>query len=156
MKYCVTKTLNPNKGFSCVFRQWKAKSHCSHMHGYDLIFEVTFEADILDDIGWVVDFGGLDYLKSRIEFFFDHMTIVADDDPYKDEICALQGLGILDATVLPAVGCEAFACWLAVEATDQLEMLGILDRVRVHSATVREHGANAATYKPDHEKQPTR
>ena len=43
-------------GYSTAFRQWKADSHCSMIHGYAFAFKVWFEGE-LDDKGWVIDFG---------------------------------------------------------------------------------------------------
>ena len=54
MKYRVIKTYGNETGLSCAFRQWKATSHCSLIHGYALGFEVTFEASELDKRNWVI------------------------------------------------------------------------------------------------------
>lgn len=147
-KYFVTKTFNPNKGYSCTFRNWRAKSHCRHLHGYDLVFQVTFECapQDLTPEGWVVDFGALGPLKDQIEKTFDHTLLVAEDDPFKDEICALAGLDVANIVVLPRVGCEAFSLWLAIEATTCLEQIGRLGPVAVRNAVVYEHGANQGGY----------
>lgn len=151
-KYFVTKTFNPNKGFSCVFRQHKANTHCNLLHGYDLIFQVTFECapEDLSKEGWVVDFGDLDVLKKRIEKHFDHTLIVAEDDPDKERILDLKYAGVANVIEFPRVGCEAFSAWLAVEAYDCITLNGDLERgVTVRSAVVYEHGANAAGFQPN-------
>ena len=36
-------------GYSTAFRQWKADSHCSMIHGYAFAFKVWFEGE-LDDL----------------------------------------------------------------------------------------------------------
>lgn len=148
--YTCTKVLNPNKGYSCVFRQHRATSHCNRLHGYDLIFSITLEADHdkLDLNGWVYDYGGFKALDKRLSDHFDHKLVVAEDDPYLDGFRSMHHGGIADVVVLPRVGCEAFACWLAVEATNMLYDTGDLGRVRVRSAMVSENGANHASYIP--------
>lgn len=146
--YFITKTLNPNKGYSCVFRQWHASSHCRWLHGYDLIFSVTIEADTLSSEGWVFDLGNFGLLKDRIEQHFDHKVIIAEDDPIRDELKALSERDIASITILPSVGIEAFAMWLAVETTDLLMRTGHLDRCRVRSASVSEHGGSTGGYIP--------
>ena len=51
--------------YTIALRQWKSQhSHCQFLHGYALEFKVWFapvdqsENDGLDDMNWVVDFGG--------------------------------------------------------------------------------------------------
>lgn len=146
--YFVTKTFNPGKGYSCVFRQPLADSHCRLAHGYDLIFQITLGTEKLDRNGWVFDFGALKPVEERIKATFDHKWLVAENDPHKDDICALAGLGIADVIVLPHVGCEAFALWLAAETFDLLHALKEDGRVRILHTKVSEHGANTAGYSP--------
>ena len=86
-KYQSTKIFD---GFSCCFRQWKAKdTHCRFLHGYGVSFRVTFEGE-LDHRNWVWDFGGMKRAKTLIDdmqpkawmdWMFDHTVIVAKDDP---------------------------------------------------------------------------
>jgi hypothetical protein len=44
MTYQVTKTYGHELGLSCVFRQHRANTHCKHLHGYALAFDIVFEA----------------------------------------------------------------------------------------------------------------
>ncbi len=60
---------------SAAFRQWRAASHCNQVHGYALEFRVKFEADVLDERNWVVDFGNLKQIKAWLEEEFDHRTM---------------------------------------------------------------------------------
>lgn len=147
MTFQSTKTYGHDLGLSACFRQWRAThSHCSMLHGYALAFHFVFEATELDDRNWVVDFGGLAYLKQQLVQTFDHKLVVAADDPMLDELCALEGLGVADVLVLDAVGCEQFAKLAYTYACDALNKMGLGDRVRVVSAECREHGANSAIY----------
>ena len=147
MTYQSTKTYGHEIGLSSCFRQPRADSHCKYLHGYALSFHFEFEADELDARGWVVDFGSLKSLRSILEWNFDHKLIVAEDDPYKDELCALAGIGVADVVVMPRVGCEAFAEMVFQVAEQWLKDSGYAPRVRLNLVTVREHGANSATYK---------
>ena len=149
--YISTKTYGHELGLSACFRQWRATdSHCSKLHGYALSFHFVFEAATLDSRNWVVDFGGLKWLKEQLAFTFDHKTLVAEDDPLLEQFLTLGRLGAADVIVLPAVGCEAFATLgynLACRVL--LRDANLAPRVRVVSCTVSEHGANSATYTGD-------
>src|SRR5688500_7012818 len=79
MTYLSTKTYGHEVGFSCAFRQWRAASHCSLIHGYALSIAITFEAEQLDDNNWVVDFGGMGSFKEWLTQTFDHTLLVAWD-----------------------------------------------------------------------------
>ena len=146
MTYRSSKTYGHEVGLTAVFRQWRAQSHCRLLHGYALSVHLEFEADDLDERNWVVDFGSLKSFKQILEDTFDHKLLVAEDDPQLDELCGLAGLGLADAVVVPATGCEAFAHLIYEGAETWLRDAGYAPRVRMHSVTVREHGANSATY----------
>lgn len=144
MLYTAQKLFNPEKGYPCVFRNWRASSHCRFFHGYDLVFSVTFacEEHYLTEEGWVVDFGGFRYLKDMFDEHFDHKTIVAEDDPLKEQMVKLHEAGGIDMILMPATGCEAYSRWLYGEAQKQLKIMERDRVVRVLSAVVHEHGAN--------------
>lgn len=144
MKYRSTKTYGHEIGLSCCFRQWRADSHCQKLHGYALAVRFEFEADELDARNWVVDFGSLKSLKERLEYTFDHKTLVAEDDPQKSWFVSAQKMGILDVIFVPATGCEKFA-ELIFETTEiWLRDAGYAPRVWLHAVEVKEHGANSA------------
>ena len=109
MKYQVIKTYGNETGHSCAFRQWRADSHCNLIHGYALGFEITFEAEELDDRNWVIDFGDLGVLKKWLKEMFDHTTVVAFDDPHLELFEDLNNKNLINLRLLENVGCEAFA-----------------------------------------------
>lgn len=149
MTYRSTKTYGPEVGLSACFRQWRADSHCSKLHGYALSFKFVFEADELDERNWVVDFGGLKWLKNELVLLFDHKLILARDDPEYKNLFDLEFLGLADITYLDNVGCEFFAKVgydLAVRAMERDS--NFAPRVRVVSCECAEHGANSAIYQP--------
>ncbi|UPT53319.1 6-pyruvoyl tetrahydropterin synthase protein [Synechococcus phage Ssp-JY38] len=145
MSYVVTKRLGP---FSACFRNWRAETHCKFLHGHDIEFTITLEADELNEQGWVIDFGAFKPLREKLNNTFDHKVIVADDDPHRDDITALAGLGVLDAVSMVSVGCEAFAAFAAVEMANILSDRGELGRVRVASVWCYEQHNNAAGFEP--------
>ena len=109
-KYKSTKTykhLGP-----VAYRQWRAESHCNLIHGYALTFHFEFEADTLDVRNWVMDYGGLRPLKEKLEEWFDHTLLVADDDPQREELIALGKSGLAKITQVEKTGCEGLATWL--------------------------------------------
>ena len=146
MPYQSTKQFGHDLGLSCCFRQWRAESHCNQLHGYAIAIRLVFEANELDVRNWVVDFGSLKGLKQMFVDTFDHKLLVAEDDPDKDDICALAGMGIADVIVVPAVGCEKFAEYVFGATEVWLLSNGYTPRVKLISAEVKEHGANSAIY----------
>lgn len=149
----VIKTYGHERGYSSVFRQWRAKSHCRFIHGYALAFTFTFECedDECCENGWVIDFGGLKPLKEYLDAHFDHKFLVAHDDPALElflDLSEEKKLGkLVDAIVVQRVGCEAFAEHMYRHVEDMLQAgeLG-QTKARIVSVEVREHGSNGARY----------
>ena len=137
------KTYGHERGFSCAFRQWRADSHCSLLHGYAFAFEFRFVSKTLDDRNWVMDFGALKPLEEWLRVMFDHTTIVAQDDPMYPLFCDMEDKGLIDLRVVQSTGCESFAA-LAFDEGSRLarELTG--GRVLLESVTVSEHGSNSA------------
>lgn len=146
--YSITKVLNPGKGYSCCFRQWRAASHCRWCHGYDLIFEFTLECKeehLTEHEGWVYDYGKFKLVKQWLDDTFDHKLIVAEDDPALDELSALAGVDAADVLVLPHVGCEFFARYVYDRVRGLLDLRpGLV----LKTVTVRENESNSASYTP--------
>lgn len=160
MTYRSSKTFGHDLGLSACFRQWKADSHCRYLHGYALSIHLEFEADVLDARNWVVDFGSLKSFKQQLVDTFDHKLLVAEDDPALPFLLKLgveeTGLStdrdadirprLAEVVVVKAAGCEAFAELVFECAELWLRDAGYAPRVRMHHVTVREHGANSATF----------
>ncbi len=143
MRYRSTKTykqLGP-----VAYRQWRAESHCSKIHGYALSFYFEFESDTLDARNWVMDFGGLRPLKEHLEDWFDHTLLVADDDPMRDELLNLGKLGLAKITEVGKTGCEGIAEFLYEYInTIYLQNVGEAERVWCTKVEVRETDSNMA------------
>lgn len=144
MTFQSTKQYGHEIGLSACFRQWKAHSHCSKLHGYALAVKFVFACNELDETNWVVDFGSMKSLKGMLEDTFDHKLLVAEDDPQLQEILRLQSLGVADVVVVPACGCEMFADMIFQCAKIWLSDNGYTPRVWLVSVEVKEHGANSA------------
>ena len=142
-------------GFSCCFRQWKAKTtHCRFLHGYGVSFRVTFEGD-LDHRNWVWDFGGMKRAKTLIDdmqpkawmdYMFDHTVIVAKDDPKLETFQAMEVMGLIQLRTVEATGAEKFAEFIYNKLSEFVyeETQG---RVRIAQVEFMEHGKNTAIYK---------
>lgn len=141
-------------GFSCVFRQWKAKNtHCRFMHGYGVSFRVWFEGS-LDDRNWVWDFGGMKRAQTKIDgmspkawmdYMFDHTIIVAADDPYINTLQQLDNAGIAQVRIVPATGAEKFAEFI-YNKLSKFVYEETEDRVIIRQVEFMEHGKNTAIY----------
>ena len=143
MTYRVVKTYGNERGLSTAFRQWRADSHCKLIHGYSLGFKLTFEALTLDDKNWVYDFGNLGFVKEFLEENFDHIMMIAQDDPRKHDLYNLDG--IAEIRELPVVGCEAFAEYVYSYVGNEVS-IRTNNRVSLVSVECFEHGANSALF----------
>ena len=141
-------------GFSCVFRQWKAKNtHCRFMHGYGVSFRVWFEGS-LDDRIWGWDFGGMKRAQTKIDgmspkawmdYMFDHTILVAKDDPMLNLINDLEHNQIAQVRVVEATGAEKFAEFI-FNKLNKFVQTETDSRVRVAKVEFMEHGKNTAIY----------
>ena len=130
---------------SCAFRQWKATSHCSKIHGYQLLAKFYFAASSLDEKNWVVDFASLKTLKAKLQNQFDHTLCVAKDDPLLEILQHLHNMGGCDIRIMESVGIEKTAEFCFNAAADWLkENYG--ERCWVEKVEVFEHEANSAIY----------
>jgi 6-pyruvoyltetrahydropterin/6-carboxytetrahydropterin synthase len=131
---------------SCAFRQWRAThSHCQYIHGYQLKAKFYFAGKELDDKNWMVDFGGIKALKSKLNDQFDHTLCVAQDDPLLPFWQELNNQRGCQLRIMEAVGIEKTAEWCYNMANDfiKLETSG---RCWVDMVEVFEHENNSAIY----------
>tara|TARA_R100000231_G_scaffold3174_1_gene5836 strand:+ start:179 stop:631 length:453 start_codon:yes stop_codon:yes gene_type:complete len=148
-KFKSTKTYKATKGFSCCFRQYKAKSHCRFLHGYSLEIKIVFEAENLDERNWVVDFGGMKKLEQTFRDTFDHKTLIDKNDPHIKWFKEGEKLGLLQLVILEdGVGCEMFAYKVYELANTWLSKSEFNGRCKVTQIEVKEHDTNSAIYLP--------
>lgn len=95
-----------------AYRQWKADTNCKLIHGYSYSFHFEFESDELDVRNWVMDFGSLRPLKEKLEEWFDHKLLVAQDDPQIEWYKEAEKRGIAKLTIVGRTGCEGLADFL--------------------------------------------
>lgn len=145
--YAVSKIFGHDRGLSCVFRQWRADSHCARLHGYAISVRLDLECETLDENNWVYDFGRFKAIKKWLEETFDHKLLVAVDDPAIDDLTMLQQLNVADVLVVEKIGCETFAKMCFTAMSDMLTFADKQRGVRVVSCEVREHGSNGASYR---------
>jgi 6-pyruvoyltetrahydropterin/6-carboxytetrahydropterin synthase len=132
-------------------RQPSHAGHCRFVHGHNWSFHFTFEADCLDECGFVVDFGGLQWLKELLNWWFDHTTVLNEDDPLldyfqRDDINGgPDSMGLYDLRVVPDCSCEGLAKFV-FELADGALHLQTDGRVRVKALTLHEDSKNSATY----------
>lgn len=142
-----TKTYGAERGYTVSYRQWRAESHCNKLHGYALGFHFEFESDSLDVRNWVVDFGSLRTLKEKLDEWFDHTCLVAEDDPEREVFKRLHDSGLIKMVEVSATGCEGLAEFLFNYVDEYwLAENGYAPRVSLRSVEVRETGANSARY----------
>ena len=95
-----------------AYRQWKADSHCNLIHGYALSFHFEFESKTLDARNWVMDYGGLRPLKEKLEEWFDHTFLLAQDDPEYDLLKTLGDMKVAKIIEVEKTGCEGLASFI--------------------------------------------
>ena len=143
--YISTKIFD---NYSVALRQWKAvHSHCQLMHGYALKFKIWFSSESLDDMNWIVDFGGFkdNGLKEWMNFMFDHTTLLEKDDPYLDIFQSLQMDGVMNVRVMDKMGCESLAKLVFDKFNNVLSKTDG-GRSRVIKVEVFENDKNSAIY----------
>lgn len=129
-------------------RQPNHAGHCALIHGHSWTFTFEFAATHLDECGFVVDFGGLKWLREWLEERFDHTLVLNDTDPalpFMRMLEAPQSPGVLAKIVtVPDCSAEGLANWLLAEVDTLIaEQTG--QRVSVRRVTVHEDSRNSAT-----------
>jgi 6-pyruvoyltetrahydropterin/6-carboxytetrahydropterin synthase len=126
-------------------RQPNHDGHCAHIHGHNWSFKFTFEADTIDECGFVVDFGKLKWLKKFIDCNFDHTTVLNSSDPHLEHIrSALEPDGLITIVTVPDCSSEGLASFL-LDTVNVVIAQKTCGRVRVKSVEVIEDNKNSAT-----------
>lgn len=143
-------------------RQHRHDGHCALIHGHNWAFEFEFIASALDENGFVIDFGKLQWLKRWLEERFDHTLVLNQDDPNLDYLQRVLGnptpdiLGVSmgqpcllsSIVVVPNAGAEGLAQWVLGEVNRLLEQRFPVTEgriIRVTRLTVFEDEKNSAT-----------
>ena len=102
----VTKRFSNNKA---AHRNWQHPGHCAKVHGENWTFDITFKATKLNECGFVIDFGGLKYIKDWFAEVFDHVLLIEGDDPNIKEFQNLSRLGLTRLTIVTSATAEGLA-----------------------------------------------
>ncbi len=120
---------------------------CMSIHGHSWNVTLTLEADALDALCMVVEFGALkSSFRRRIDDELDHFLLLQKGDPMAEAVRAVYPASrILEIDHSPTT--ERIAELLAGWATECLERLpGAAARVRVSQVHVQETRVNGATF----------
>ena len=140
--YTCSKTFS---GYPCCHRQWRHSGHCRFVHGYSRSFCFWFQAEELDENGFVVDFSSLSELEKQLRQQFDHTFLVNADDPLLAQWQSLHEQGGLDLRVMENVGMEASAA-LVWDWANKLLKARDGGRSCCWKVEARENEKNAACY----------
>jgi 6-pyruvoyltetrahydropterin/6-carboxytetrahydropterin synthase len=137
--YRSSKTIG---NLPCAHRRYLHDGHCRWVHGYTRTFEFWFEAESLDDMGFVVDFGGLKWLSDWLHANYDHTLLIDTEDPLMELFRELELKGGCKLVVYDNVGMEGSAKYVGNYVKERLkEIYG--DRVRLVSVECRENDKNS-------------
>jgi 6-pyruvoyltetrahydropterin/6-carboxytetrahydropterin synthase len=146
------KSTKMFENYSVALRQHKAQhSHCQLLHGYALKFKVWFTSEELDDMNWIVDFGGFksapvgNGLKDWMNDMFDHTTLIEKDDPCADIFEQLGQMGLAKVHLLDRMGAESLAKMVYDKFNDVLSKTDA-GRCRVTKVECFENDKNSAIY----------
>lgn len=150
-RFISTKTYGAERGFAVAYRQWKADTHCNLIHGYALGFHMEFSCDErdLDARNWCVDFGSLKTFKDKLDEWFDHTCLVAQDDPEFALFEEMHRRKLINMVAVERTGCEGLAKFLAdylMEIWLPENGYGDGTRIRLEKVEVRETPSNSAMW----------
>lgn len=134
------------ENYPCSHRQHRHGGACALVHGYSRSFFFVFEAQTLDACGFVVDFGKLKWLKSHLDYMFDHTLLLCADDPLLPDFRLLEEKGACAIRTLPhGVGMEGTAQYLC-EFVDTMLRDETKGRCWVALVESRENDKNSGIY----------
>ena len=77
--------------FDAAHRVMEHESHCKYLHGHRYELEASFEADALDKLGRVIDFGVVhDRLGEWVNNNWDHNCILHTEDTALGDMVAKE------------------------------------------------------------------
>lgn len=138
MKYFSSKTISD---LPCAHRRHKHNGHCRWVHGYSRSFEFWFVSEDLDEMGFVMDFGGLKWLSEWLQSIYDHTLLLDLSDPLLDKFRELEEMGACKLTVYENVGMEGSCMYVGSYVIEKLKEIS--PRVRLYSVECRENGKNS-------------
>lgn len=163
--HIVTKTY---RDLPAAHRQHNHQGHCRLIHGHNWRVDICFTADTLDENGFVLDVGTLQWLKDWINSLFDHTLLLNEADPFLQHLQAQLDItgtpgfeeeGIQTVSTfakiiaVPNCGMEGLAEYIFIRVSellsDRLDQLEGDDRgLRIWGVTVWEDSKNRSNFKP--------
>lgn len=132
--------------YPCAHRQYLHDGNCALIHGYSRSFYFKFGAHNLDKCGFAVDYGKLKWLKSHLDYMFDHTLLLVEGDPELAIFKDLESRGACALRLMPyGVGMEGTAQYLC-EYTDEKLRRETKGRCWVISVESRENPKNSSIY----------
>jgi 6-pyruvoyltetrahydropterin/6-carboxytetrahydropterin synthase len=125
-------------------RQHKHDGHCAHIHGHNWAFELTFACDVLDECGFVIDFGKLGAVKKEL-MSLDHALLINEDDPFLEHFCSGLSTDCATIIIVPDCSCEGLLKYFWLRLDPIIRALALHRGVRLHSLTIEEDSKNWAT-----------
>ena len=138
--YTVSKSFT----FDSAHRLMGYDGPCAELHGHTYTATITFTADYLDEVGFVVDFADIKRLaKEWVDINWDHGTILCSEDPLIMKIdTKTSKIYILDKKNPTAES-------MAEHLFDRVfEMMPGSDRYWLHAVAIKETPTSEATYSP--------
>jgi 6-pyruvoyltetrahydropterin/6-carboxytetrahydropterin synthase len=125
-------------------RQHLHKGHCSLIHGHNWTIRLTFGCHELDEHGFVIDFGGLRFIKNWIDENLDHACVFAAEDMVGRELIK-QRPEVFKVYIVDNCSAEGLASHLfdVFEKMVDKESGG---RVFLHEIELREDSKNAVQF----------
>lgn len=127
-------------------RQHRHGGHCALVHGHNWSLRFTFACERVDENGFVVDFGGLKYIREWIDLTLDHACLFNADDPLREALVGAAP-GAWKPLVVASCSAEGIAR-LVFDAIDPMVRERTGGRAWVESVEVAEDSRNAALYTP--------
>lgn len=130
--------------YPCCHRQPKHDGHCKFLHGYSRSFHMWFSSSGLDDNGFVMDFSGMSDIKSFLSYYFDHTTLINEDDPELDFFKLMNEKGLILLRVLPNVSMESTAEFVLSKVNELIKYKN--PHVLCFKVEVKENKKNSGIY----------
>lgn len=128
-------------------RQFRHAGRCAFLHGHNWDIEIEFGCRELDERGFVVDFGGLGFLREWIDQNLDHACLFAKADPEREGLLRDYGR-LFRPLVIESVSTEGIARFL-FETFDPMVRREFGNRAWIRQLILHEDTKNTARYQPD-------
>lgn len=127
-------------------RQHRHAGHCARIHGHSWTLSLNFACSELDRHGFVVDFGGLRFLKDWIDTHLDHACVLSADDPELAWVRSKDG-SVFKLLVVESASAEGIARHLHA-ALDPLVRAETGGRAWIAELELHEDSRNSVRFVP--------